>query len=148
MMYGNQQYVSQQNQPEFKVKIYQGDNSISLTKTDSGLLNSIQNPKIDRMLAIANMKQFLSYHLLRMVSESFNYLDSNIYWIVNKYVSSLDILSFLDKNGGEEALKFNILAEIYKISELLFFYHKPLVVDMEKIKEEIGALVSKIFKAV
>ena len=143
MMYGN----NINKQPDFNVKIYKGNNSISLAKSDSALLQSVQNiPKMDDMLLEANIKQFLSYHLMRIVSESFNYLDYNIYNIINSYVMSLDILAFIKKEGGDEALKFNILAEIYKISELLFFYQKPLTRDMEKVKEEIGALVSKIFK--
>ena len=143
MMYGN---ISTK-QPDFNVKIYKGNNSISLAKSDSALLQSVQNiPKMDDMLLEANIKQFLSYHLMRIVSESFNYLDYNIYNIINSYVMSLDVLAFIKKEGGEDALIFNILAEIYKLSELLFFYQKPLTRDMEKVKEEIGALVSKIFK--
>lgn len=144
-MYGNQ-FVNQK-QPDFNVKIYKGSNSVQLATNESGLLNSIQNSKMDRALALANMKQFLSYHMMRLVSESFNYLDYNIYTIVNSYVNSLNIMAFLDKEGGNDALKFNIIAEIYKISQLMLYYQKPLVSDIETIKEEVGALVDKLFKS-
>lgn len=141
-------YGQQQEQPKMNVKIYKGNNSISVATTDSDLLNSVQNTtKLDRMLAIANMKQFLSYHMIRIVSDSFNYLDTNIYNIINNYVNSLDIISFLEKEGGASALKFNVISEIYKLSQLLAYYQKPLLTDINEIREEIGALVDKLMKS-
>ena len=141
MMYGNN--FATQKMPDFNVKIYKGDNSISLAQNDSGLLSSVQGTKVNEMIMIANTKQFLSYHMLRIISESFNYLDYNIYNIINNYVTSLDLMSFIKENA-KDALKLNILAEIYKVSELLFCYQKPLVGDMEKIKEEITVMVDKM----
>ena len=141
-------YGQQQEQQKMNVKIYKGNNSISVATTESDLLNSVQNTtKLDRMLAIANMKQFLSYHMIRIVSDSFNYLDTNIYNIINNYVNSLDIISFLEKEGGASALKFNVISEIYKLSQLLAYYQKPLLTDINEIREEIGALVDKLMKS-
>ncbi len=148
--YPNNTFVPQQNanMPEFKTRIYKGSNSIQMATNESGLLNTAQMPKTNDTLMVANAKQFLSYHMMRIVSESFNYLDYNVYTIINSYTSSLNLLSFIREDSGAQALKFNILAEIYKISELLLFYQKPLVKDIEIIKEEIGAMVDKLYKAV
>lgn len=137
------------NIPNFDVKIYKGENSISLTKTDSNILTSIQtNPKMDRLLIVANIKQYISYHLIRIISDGFKYMDKDIYDIINGYVYSLPLDDFLNMNGGEQALKLNIVTEIYKISELLYYYGKPLVIDINNITEETDALITKIFRSI
>lgn len=132
--------------PKFNVKIYKGDNSISLTKTDSGILGYIRNNKVDNVLVEANLKQYLSYHLIRIISDSFDYLDINIYNLINSYIYNIPLNDYLYKEGGQEALKINLITEIYKLSQLLLFYQKPLKRDIESIKEEIDAMVSKVFK--
>ena len=49
------------NIPNFDIKNYKGENSISLKKTDSNILTSIQtNTKMDRLLIVANIKQYIS----------------------------------------------------------------------------------------
>ena len=75
-------------------------------------------------------------------------MDKDIYDIINGYVYSLPLDDFLNMNGGEQALKLNIVTEIYKISELLYYYGKPLVIDISNITEETDALITKIFRSI
>lgn len=135
--------------PDFNVKVYKGDNSISLTKTDSGILSTIQNSnRINNSLAIFNTKQLISYHMIRIISDNYKYMDKDIYGIVNSYIYNLSLSDFLKDESGREALKLNIMAEFYKIGELLPYCGKPLVTDMTSIGEEVDALVNKIFNTI
>ena len=135
--------------PDFQVKVYKGDNSISLTKTESGILSTIQNSNnMDYSLIVMNTKQLISYHLIRIVSEHFEFMDKDIYGLINSYIYNLNLFDFMKGNGGKEALKLNIIAEIYKMGILLPYYGKKMKTDMNIINEEVDALVSKIFNTI
>ena len=83
----------QQEQPtKFNIKVYKGDNSINLIKADSGMLGLMENRTInDKQLIVSNVKQFISYHFMRIVSESFRYFDPAIYNIITNYINNLYI---------------------------------------------------------
>lgn len=132
--------------PKFDVKIYRGDNAISLSNSDSGILTSISSTsKMHPSLIVANTKQLIAYHMIRMISDSFKYIDKDIYGIVNEYIYNLPLGDFLNNPGGDEALKLNIMAEVYKLTELLNYYQKPIQVDIKIVQSEVDALVNKIF---
>lgn len=139
--------MSLRETPDFKVRIYRDNNAVSVTKTESGILSTIQNNGTkNEVLVVSNTKQLVSYHLLRIISDSFNYVDKDIYAIINNYVNNLELSSFINDAGGSDALKLNIMAEVYKLSELLYYYGKSPLKDMGSIKEEVEAVVDKIFR--
>ncbi|MCK9198836.1 MAG: hypothetical protein M0P49_04465 [Bacilli bacterium] len=127
---------------EVQSRIVRGPKESNI-ETNTGVIKILREDKtISRDMVIESLKQYLSYHFIRITSDIYANTGIDVYTMSNKFFENLSIEKYIysDNRNVHDLFVAIIFAEIGKLMSIAQLI-KPLTVKPSEIKKELESII-------
>ncbi len=127
---------------EVQSRIVRGPKESNI-ETNTGVIKILRDDKtISRDIVLESLKQYLSYHFIRITSDIYANTGIDVYTMSNKFFDNLSIEKYIysDNRNVHDLFVAIIFAEIGKLMSIAQLI-KPLTVKPSEIKKELESII-------